>query len=88
MALTSAARQTPQQHYPPYPGSVCAWGGNAPQQRMTYQSPTRPTCRGAFRYGYRCQGQGEAVVSGSDGVGKCLFPDRVPAPRGASTVTS
>lgn len=87
VALTAPARQTPQQHCPLYPGLVCAWGVDARRQRVTYQSPTRPTCRGAFRYGYRCRGQGEAEVSGADGAGRCMFPNRVPAPRGASTGT-
>lgn len=66
MALTSPAKQTPQQHCLSYPGSVCTWGGDAHRWRVTYQSPTRPTCRGAFRYGYRCQGQGEAVCQGGE----------------------
>lgn len=72
MALTAPAKQTLQQHCPLYPGLVCAWGGDTCRQRVTYQSPTRPTCRGAFRYGYRCQEQGEAEVSGADGAG--CFP--------------
>lgn len=88
MALASPARQTPQQHCPPYPGWVCAWGSDARRQRVTYQSPTRPTCRGAFRYGYRCGDRERLSVSGADRVGRCLFPNGVPAPRGASTVTS
>lgn len=76
-----------QAGFPAAQGFVCAQGSNAHRWRRTYQSPTRPTCRGAFRYGYRCQGQGEDVRQCSEHrVGRHLFPNRVPALRGVKNV--
>ena len=53
-----------------------SWHGASPPSQLpgthpgvTYQSPTRPTCRGAFRYGYRCRGQ-----FGVSGAGRCCSP--------------
>lgn len=60
-------------HHLSYQVQTCSWHRASPSSHLpgthpgvTYQSPTRPTCRGAFRYGYRCRGQ-----FGVSGIGRC-----------------